>query len=227
VTARVPAGTLRASWAFVGVCAVLVIVLHEAHELAHTATGRLLCGGWGPRDFNTWALPTGCESLVPTLAGPVFSFGVIWIGYLLLGAAVAGQAQPGLALVMSANPFGRLLTAAMGGGDEGVLVRGWLDLSRGPAATSIAFGGVALLCAAPLWRAWQSLEPRHRAPAFLILFLLPVVITGTLLFLVGNRLLARGVLAHPVVAGAPMLIWLVTLAAVTATVLLRRRLSAP
>ena len=220
-------GSLRVSGPFLVASTALIIVLHEAHELAHTGTGRVLCGGWGPRDFNSWALPADCESLLPTLAGPILSFAVIWTGFVLLGGAVPGRSQLGLALAMCANPFGRLLTAAMGGGDEGVLVRGWFGLPRGPVATAIAFGAVASLCAWPLWRAWEGLERRRRAAAYLILFVLPVVVTGLVLFLVGNRLLAWGVLAVPVVAGTPLLVWLVTLAAVAATVSMRHRLSPP
>jgi hypothetical protein len=49
-----------------------------------------------------------------------------------------------------------------------------------------------------------------------------MLLTGILLFAVGNRLLAAGVLAEPVILGAPLLVWLVTLLSAAALVWLRR-----
>ncbi|MGH7586860.1 MAG: hypothetical protein ACREMH_11475 [Gemmatimonadales bacterium] len=41
---------MTSPWRYVAACVALLMVIHEAHELAHTAVGRLLCGAWGPRD---------------------------------------------------------------------------------------------------------------------------------------------------------------------------------
>jgi hypothetical protein len=218
------------SWRYIGACAALALVLHEVHELAHTGVGRVLCGGWGARDFNSWTLPDGCDTWVPTTAGPVLTYAVIWIGYVLLRRYASGGASAsatadrlaGLALVLMANPFARLFTAAMGGGDEGVLVRAWLGLPRGPLATAITFAGVALLTTLPLVAAWRALPVARRLPAYVVMLLAPMLLTGILLFAVGNRLLAAGVLAEPVILGAPLLVWLVTLLSAGALVWLRR-----
>jgi hypothetical protein len=218
-------GADRITPRFWAACAALAVLLHEAHELAHTAVGRVLCGGWGPRDFNAWALPPGCESPVPTLAGPLFSYLVIWAGWALLrdgGVATDRRRLAGLALVLMANPFARLFTAAMGGGDEGVLVRGWLGLERGPLATAITFALVAAVTAVPLAAAWRAAPREGRAWRFPLLLVLPMLVTGILLFAAGNRLLARGVLREPVIAGAPLLVWLATLLAALALTLSRR-----
>jgi len=59
-------------------------VIHEAQELAHTTTGFFLCGGWGPRDFNVWALPEGLYGFAGTLAGPVLSYALLLCGWRLL-----------------------------------------------------------------------------------------------------------------------------------------------
>jgi hypothetical protein len=216
------------SWRYIGACAALALVLHEAHELAHTGVGRVLCGGWGARDFNSWTLPDGCDTWVPTTAGPVLTYAVIWIGYVLLrryasgGASATADRLAGLALVLMANPFARLFTAAMGGGDEGVLVRAWLGLPRGPLATAITLAGVALLTTLPLVAAWRALPVARRLPAYVVMLLAPMLLTGILLFAVGNRLLAASVLAEPVILGAPLLVWLVTLLSAAALVWLRR-----
>jgi hypothetical protein len=204
---------------FVAACIALAVLLHEAHELAHTAAGRVLCGGWGARDFNTWSLPAGCGTSVPTIAGPLFSFGVMWAGLLLVRRA-PDRWPLGVALMLMANPFARLFTAAMGGGDEGVLVRHWFGLERGPLATAIAFGIVAALSGPPLVAAWRALPRPRRLPSYVGLLVAPMLVTGLLLFLLGNRLLSAGVLAQPSVLGAPPLVWLVTLAAAIALVAL-------
>ena len=56
-------------------------------------------------------------------AGPALSYFMMW-----LGAWVVWRGRRpllGLALVVAYVPFLRLLTAVMGGGDEGVLMRLW------------------------------------------------------------------------------------------------------
>ena len=50
---------LRTILAFIA----LVFVMHELHEIAHTAVGRVLCGCWGPRDFNVWLLHSGDSNI--------------------------------------------------------------------------------------------------------------------------------------------------------------------
>lgn len=216
---------MTSPWRYVAACVALLIVLHEAHELAHTALGRLLCGAWGPRDFNTWALPEGCNAWLPTLAGPVLSFGVMWTGWVVLRNRPTGWPL-GVALVLMANPLGRLFTAAMGGGDEGVLLRQWFGLPRGALATTLALGLVAALCSLPLAAAWRSLQVKRRPPAYFGLLILPMLVTGLLLFVIGNRLLAHGFLAQPLIAGTAPLVWLVTLAAVATLFAFRGPLAA-
>jgi hypothetical protein len=218
--ARLAPDGVVSPWRYLAACVALLVVIHEAHELAHTATGRVLCGAWGPRDFNTWALPEGCATWLPTLAGPILSFAVMWAGWLVLRNRPTGWPL-GVGLVLMANPLGRWFTAAMGGGDEGVLVREWFGLPRGVLATILAFGLVAALSSMPLAAAWRSLEVRRRLPAYLGMILLPMLVTGLLLFVLGNQLLRRGLLAQPLIAGTPLLVWLVTLAAVAALIAFR------
>jgi hypothetical protein len=59
------------------------------------------------------------------------------------------------------------------------------------------------------------------------LLVMPMLTTGVLLFAGMNRLLARGVLASPTIAGAPALVQLATLASVVALALCARWLVAP
>jgi hypothetical protein len=140
----------------------------------------------------------------------------MWVGYSLLQRRAADPPLAPVALVLMANPLGRLLTAGMGGGDEGVLVREWLGLGRGAVAQTIAFLLVAGITAPPLLAAWRALLRAGRPWTFGLLLVLPMLLTGVLLFVVGNRLLAAGVLREPDLMGAPLLVWLVTLLSVAA-----------
>ena len=197
----------------------LLLLAHELHEFAHTALGRSLCGAWGPRDFNSWSLAPGCTTLLPTLAGPLVTYILIWCGALLVLPRHPGW---GVALILAPNPFARLFTALLGGGDEGVLVRGWTGWDRGPMATILTLVLVASLTLYPSWRAWRRIPAPHRAGRFVLLLLWPMAVTGILLFLFGNRLLTIGIGASPVIAGTPLLVWGVTTIAAGGTYALRR-----
>lgn len=210
---------LRTSLRYLLGFTALLLLAHELHELAHTAAGRAICGAWGPRDFNSWSLAPGCTALLPTLVGPLFTYLLIWCSGL---PALRRHRGWGLALVLAPNPFARLFTAALGGGDEGVLVRAWTEWDRGLLATTITLALVACLTLYPLWRAWRMVPAPGRAGRFVLLLVWPMVVTGILLFLVGNRLLTLGVGTAPVFAGAPLLIWIVTAIAAGGCYALRR-----
>ena len=98
--------------------------MHELHELVHTGVGRLICGCWGQRDFNTWSLCDGCSennslAVLATFAGPLFTYLSIWAGvYFLNSKRTLSQKSFGFALIFSNNPFARIFTAAIGKGDE-------------------------------------------------------------------------------------------------------------
>jgi hypothetical protein len=51
---------IKLSVGFVIAFISLRFVMHEAHELVHTFVGRVICGCWGPMDFNIWSLCEGC-----------------------------------------------------------------------------------------------------------------------------------------------------------------------
>lgn len=195
--------------------ALAMLVAHEAHELVHTWTGRALCGAWGTRDFNAWSLAPGCTTWIPTLVGPVFSWLVMWAGVALLSSAAEGRRWTGLALIFAPNPLGRLLPALLGGGDEGVVARALVG-RVGPWARLLVIATTAVVVLPPLVAAWRTLPIHQRGRWFALLFVGGILVTGPLLFVVGNGLLARGVLAQPGVAGAPLLIDLCSLATLAA-----------
>lgn len=206
----------RPGWRWWLALALLIIVVHEAHELAHTVTGRVLCGTWASRDFNSWNI-AGCERWEPTAAGPLLSYGLMWFGLLLERGQSTRLRWMAVPLIFAANPLARMLTVAMGGGDEWVLAREMLGSAISPGGLRIAtLAVVSLLVVPPLRAAWRDMGGwAHRPGMFVLLSVAGMLVSGVVLFQVFNRLVRAGWLAVPI-AGAPMLVHLVTATAISA-----------
>jgi hypothetical protein len=191
---------------------ILILAVHEAHELAHTVTGRLMCGEWATRDFNEWSLSAGCTTPAPTAAGPLFSYLVIAIGVILARRGDWNARWTGLALIFAANPLARIITVGMRGGDELVVARALGGVQTiSPMVYWMTMALVTLICGAGIVAGWRAMRGvRWRAATFAAILLLPMVLTGTLLFVLFNGLLRDGFLAQPIVAGSPVFITIVT-----------------
>lgn len=200
-----------------------VLVAHDLHELTHTGVGRLLCGAWGTRDFNVWQLAPGCETWIPTLVGPVISWMVMWGGVMLLRSPDDGRRWTGLALVFAANPLGRLLPALVGGGDESVVARALVG-AQGPWARLLVIAVACVTVVPPLVVAWRAMAMPRRGWWFGLLFIGGILVTGPVYLLLGNGLLARGVLSGPGLLGGPVLVELAILLALAGLALTWRGL---
>lgn len=223
---------INISFAYVIAFLLLLIVMMEMHEVVHITVGRWICGCWGPRDFNVWSLCEGCEeehamAWLATLAGPLFSFAMMWLGMYMLRTGDRLLAAWGFAFIFTNIPFGRITTVMMGGGDEMVVVRHFLhaQMSR---TQMIVVGTllVLLLGVPPIVQAYRFLtQPRAwlYILGFLTLplaFLLAYTLTGL------NTLLSHGVLAQTWIMGTPLLITLHTLLAALLFYPLRKHLFA-
>jgi len=214
--------TLRVAPAFLA----LLFVLGETHEIVHTAVGRLLCGCWGPRDFNVWRLCEGCSeevsfAIFATIVGPVFTFGVMWWGFVLMRPdAPPERMSLGFALVFGSMPFARIFTAAMGGGDEVYALR--QIFADGASSTPLWILGltvVVTLSIPPLYRGFRVLSSRGRWATFLGVLLIPFGIYLLAVLGLMNTLLDQGLLDQDGFIGSPVLVnvwtlfWVVLLAA--------------
>lgn len=197
----------------------LLLAVHEAHELAHAVAGRVICGEWPVRDFNAWRFVGECSSWWPTAIGPLFTYAL-----LLIGAILARRSTGGIALLFAANPFARIFTAVMGGGDEMVVAqRIASQAERTPALRLIVVLFVGAVCGSALSVAWRAMAGiQRRTLWFVTAMLWPMVLTGLALFVVGNRLLRAGLLAEPLVSGAPLLVLVVSGSAAVLSVLTMR-----
>lgn len=205
-----------------GVAFVALLFVHnELHELAHTAVGRLICGAWGPRNFNTWQ--TACyetpEIVLAPIAGLVWSYGLLWVGYSLLGPDSTPVRQSlGFCLVFATMPWGRLSTVASGGGDEMVILEGVFPSADPTILLASGVSIVVLLIAPPLYRAFGVLTGRRRWFVFAGVFFLPELLFSIVVLDVANPILERGVLSGRGILGAPVMVnvwtgfWLLVLA---------------
>ncbi len=191
----------------------LLFVLGEAHEIVHTGVGRLLCGCWGPRDFNVWGLCEGCSedvsfTILATIVGPVFTFGLIWWGFALMSTNTsAAQKSLGFCLVFGNMPFARIFTAAMGAGDEVYSLR--QIFADGAESTPLWMLGLAIvvaLSAPPLYRGFRVLSSRWRWATFLGFLLVPFVIYLLVVLGLMNTMLEQGLLAQDGLIGSPVLL---------------------
>ena len=202
----------------------------EVHEMVHIGVGRLICGCWGARDFNVWSLCTGCSENQPlwwlaTLAGPLVSFALMWLGMFWLGSEDPNKLTFGFSLIFANIPFGRISTVMMGGGDEMVVTRHFLkgEYSR---TSMILICSTVILCfvVPPISRAFNVLKNRWvwlYIIGFLtlpLLFLLVYVLTGL------NSLLDKGFLSALWIMGTPILITIHTSIALISLLWLRKNL---
>lgn len=201
----------------------LLLVMHELHEMVHTYTGRLFCGCWGYRDFNVWELCEGClderpYAILATIAGPVFTFGMIWLGTYLLQK---GRQGPGFSLIFANMPLARLGTALWGGGDEKYALQRLIDMDY-DTSRYFAFALILGIVFIPLYRAYRVIQNRHKLLWFLGFLFFPVFIDLILVLGVMNTLLNTGFLAVTWLGDAPLLITLWTLLVVILCILTKR-----
>src|SRR6056297_403000 len=216
---------IKLNFKFVISFLALLFIMHEAHEIAHTTLGRIICGAWGQRDFNVWGLAEGCNksdliSMLPTYFGPVFTFVMIWIGAFLLKTENNVQKKSlGFALIFANMPIARIITAAFGGGDEVYATNVLLD--NYPAAWAIALIAILLILAYLLYKAFITIE-ENRVRWFLLFFFTPMIIDLVVVLGVMNTLLEKGVLADYWILGSPILVSVWTLFVILVFILMRK-----
>ena len=187
-------------------------LMHELHELAHIFTGRLICGCWGTRDFNVWAVCSACENnkwaVAATFAGPLFTFAMLWLGRYLIKK---GNPSLGLVFVLGNMQFGRIYMAAMGSGDE---ISGFRTLFLHPDHSNsliirlATLALVTLICLPPMITAYRAIANNRRPVVFLILIILPLILDTIVILILLNGLLGRGILNQTWIMGTPAFITL-------------------
>jgi hypothetical protein len=189
-------------------------VISELHEQAHITTGRIVHGCYGPRDFNVWqtcADGVQASPLAASVAGPLFSYAIMWLGvWLLLRGRTMPVRSVGFSLIFAPLPFARIFTIIMGGGDEKMFLTAVLGDAASPQAIRLlALGVVLAFCAPPIVIAWLALKQRGRGWYVAGFCVLPLVVIMAYKFKFLNGLLHDGFLATPAILGTPPLVLIV------------------
>jgi hypothetical protein len=203
---------LGLSWRYVVAFAALTILCGTSHEFAHHFAGAAICGAFGVKTFNSFDLAPGCDAnpmaFWATVAGPVFTFALMWWGALMVRGDGVRRRRLGFALIFANFPVNRMGFVLFGWNDEQWVARHLFGPSR------IAFWVTILLvwvaCVPPLVVAYRAIGNRHRPLWFAGFFLVPFafVIAFAGAFLENYLLLGHHVLANRII-GVPYLIILV------------------
>jgi hypothetical protein len=203
----------------------LSFLMHEAHEIAHTLTGRFICGCWGHRDFNYWALCQECSAsssltIMASVAGPLFTYLMIWIGAVLIRKSQSEIKRiVGLCLIFANLPFGRILTALLKGGDEILIFNSLMQDS-----TTAWIMGIILALAVtslPLYTVYKFMNNKKW---FWFFFIVPVVVNILMFQGLLNTLAKSDLLSEVWILGSPMIVTLWTFLVALVFVFSRNRL---
>jgi len=199
--------TLRLSWRYCVVLYALVMLYSSLHKFVHHVAGYVACGAWGVKTFNYFS--TTCEGTLgahmATFAGPVFTFGTMWVGWWFLqrAASTVFAQQLGFALIFAQLPLQRITGPIFKQNDE--YYAAWHLFGVSEATRWITFAIICAICLPPLIAAWRSIANRRRTAWFLLYFtLLPYLLWGPVFALLEYLLTKRGVLAATVI-GIPYL----------------------
>jgi hypothetical protein len=186
----------------------LTFVMLELHEIVHTAVGRIICGCWGLRDFNAWEICETCQNIkfawLSTLAGPVFTFIMIWLGSNYLKITNTNQQKSfGIALIFANTPFGRILNPLLKSGDEATLMN--MIIENISLASFITLVIILLITVYPMYKAYKTIENKPIG-YFSLLFFAPVFIIILVILVVLNTILSKGILSEVGLLGSPIIV---------------------
>ncbi len=203
---------LHLNWRYLLGFAALTLLCGTSHEFVHHLTGAAICGKFGYKTFNSFELAPGCDgnpmSVWATVAGPLFTFALMWWGMFLLWTADERKRRFGFALIFANFPVNRMIFVLTNSNDEQWVAHHLYGHS--PLASWMTILLVWAVCVPPLVVAYRVIANRGRWLWFSGFFVLPFVfvIVFAGLFLENYLLLKQQVLASSVL-GVPLLIILV------------------
>ena len=96
---------------------LLAFLCYEAHQLVRHLAGAAFCGGFGSMTFTVATTRQPCsQPTIVTLSGPAFTFGLAWLGLLLLRSPKV--ALFAYALIFASFAPLRFIQTFTGRGDE-------------------------------------------------------------------------------------------------------------
>lgn len=202
--------TVKLSVRYVVAFLALTILCGTSHEFIHHFTGAAFCGCFGYKTFNSFELCDACKGnklafVAATWAGPLLTFGLMWLGAWRLGQPANAAKQLGFALIFANFPINRIGFALAGWNDEQYVTEKMFGRTVvGFWLTNLA---IWMMVIPPLVMAYQAIANRRRWAWFTGFFVLPFVfvILFAGMFLENWLLLQQKFLATTVI-GVPYLI---------------------
>jgi hypothetical protein len=194
--------------------AALIVLCGLGHEFVHHVTGAAVCGAFGYKTFNSFTLAASCAdrpfaTVLSTWAGPLFTYGLMWLGWHRLESPYAAVRQGGLALIFANFPVNRLFFALLGWNDEQYITR--LVIGEDSIAYWLTNLAIWVLALPPLFAAWRALAKPKRFWWFTGLFLLPFAFVLVFGVVMETWLLLQLHFLAETVYGIPMLLVLTEL----------------
>lgn len=217
---------IKITFKFIVAFLALTFVMLELHEIVHTTVGRIICGCWGERDFNAWEICESCRNSklawLSTLAGPIFTFIMIWIGSSYLKISNTNQQKSlGIALIFSNTPFGRILNPFLKSGDEVTLMHKLIEnLSLASFITLIV---ILLITVYPMYRAFRTIQNKPIG-YFMLFFFAPVVAIILVILIILNTILSKEILSETGFLGSPIIVNLWSIFVLTIFVIFRKNI---
>lgn len=204
----------------------LTFIMLELHEIVHTAVGRIICGCWGLRDFNAWEICETCPNVeyawISTLAGPVFTFIMIWYGSSFLKITNTNEQKSfGIALIFANTPFGRILNPLLKSGDEATLMK--MLIENITLASFITLIIIILITVYPMYKAYKTIQNKPIG-YFLLFFFAPVFVIILVILVILNTILSKGILTEVGFLGSPILVNIWTLFVLLLVIIFRKNL---
>ncbi|PYL16467.1 MAG: hypothetical protein DMF46_02915 [Verrucomicrobia bacterium] len=191
----------------------LTILCGTSHEFVHHFVGAASCGCFGYKTFNSFELCSSCAGnrlafIAATWAGPLFTYGLMWLGVYRLSKPSTAARQLGFALIFANFPINRIGFALIGWNDEQYVTN--KIFGHSPLGFWLTNLAIWILAIPPLLFAYRAITNRHRVLWFIGFFVLPFVFVFVFagMFLEQWLLLDRKFLAMPII-GIPYLILLV------------------
>lgn len=201
--------TIRVDWRYCIALYFVVMFYASAHELVHHFFARAACGAWGTKTFNSFR--TACEgtfgSYMSTLAGPIYTFACMYLGWWLLASARSTpfRRQLGFAIVFAQLPLQRITGPLLGFNDELYVTAHYFGNSA--ATRWLTFAAILAICLPPLIGAFRSIQNRWRITWFLFyLMLFPALIWGPVFMGLEYLLLTHHVLDGQIIGIAHLFI---------------------
>lgn len=219
---------IKLTWKYLLAFLLLTMLCGLSHEMVHHLTAAAICGCWGYKTFNSFVLCDSCANRAfgywATIAGPLFTFALMWWGWYQLSQKDHKNKQLGFALIFANFPVNRMFFVFINSNDE-QWVRRHLFGNDSPIASWITIGLVLACTVPPLIAAYRAINNSRKAIWFLAFYLLPFifVIVFAGLFLEEFLLLDQKLLANTIV-GIPYLLILTEILCVAGYALTKKYL---